>query len=51
VRLLALEIRCGAGGGDLFSQALRSGADGFLDRSAQRSDVVAAVRSVSRGQT
>ena len=51
VRLLALEIRCAAGGGDLFSQALRSGADGFLDRSAQRSDVVAAVRSVSRGQT
>lgn len=48
VRLLALETRCG---GDLFSLALRSGADGFLNRSAQRSDVVAAVRSVSRGQT
>jgi two-component system response regulator NreC len=48
LRLLALETRCG---GDVFSLALRSGADGFLDRSAQRSDVVAAVRSVSRGQT
>jgi len=51
VRVLALEIRCSAGGGDLFSVALRSGADGFLDRSAQRSDVVVAVRSVSQGQT
>jgi len=48
LRLLALETRCS---GDLFSLALRSGADGFLDRSAQRTDVVSAVRSVSRGQT
>jgi DNA-binding NarL/FixJ family response regulator len=48
IRLLALETSCG---GDLFSLALRSGADGFLDRSAERSDVVAAIRSVSRGQT
>jgi two-component system response regulator NreC len=51
VRVLALEIRCAGGGGDLFSLALRSGADGFLDRSARRSDVAAAVRAVRSGQT
>lgn len=48
LRILALECRCG---GELFSLALRSGADGFLNRSAQSTDVVTAVRSVSRGQT
>jgi two-component system response regulator NreC len=48
LRVIALESRCG---GDLFSLALRSGADGFLDRSAHPSDVVNAVRSVSRGET
>jgi len=47
-RILALECQCG---GDLFPLALRSGADGFLDRGAQRTDVVNAVRSVSRGET
>lgn len=48
LRILALECRCG---GELFSLALRSGADGFLNRSAQSTDVVNAVHSVSRGQT
>ncbi len=47
-RVLALECRCGS---EQFSLALKAGADGFLTREAQPSDVVTAVRSVSRGQT
>lgn len=47
LRILALECRCGT---EQFSLALRSGADGFLDRNAQPSDVASAVRAVHRGQ-
>ncbi len=48
LRIIALECRCG---GDQFSRALKAGADGFLTREAEPPDLVAAVRSVSRGQT
>lgn len=48
LRILALECRCGS---EQFSLALRSGADGFLNRSAQPIDVTSAIRAVSRGQT
>jgi two-component system, NarL family, response regulator NreC len=48
VRILALDCRCGI---DQFSLALRAGADGFLTRDARPSDIVAALRSVARGQT
>jgi DNA-binding NarL/FixJ family response regulator len=48
VRILALECRTGS---EQFSLALKAGADGFLTREAEPSDVVAALRSVSRGQT
>ena len=47
LRILALECRCGS---EQFSLALRSGADGFLNRSAQPSDVTSAIRAVHRGQ-
>ncbi len=47
LRVIALDSQCS---GDMFSIALRSGADGFLDRSARRTDVVTAVRSVSGGR-
>ena len=47
-RILALECR---GGSEQFSLALKAGADGFLTREAEPSDLVAAVRSVHRGQT
>ncbi|MEI7743020.1 MAG: response regulator transcription factor [Chloroflexota bacterium] len=47
-RILALECR---GGSEQFSMALKAGADGFLTREAEPGDLVAAVRSVSRGQT
>jgi two-component system, NarL family, response regulator NreC len=47
-RILALECRCGI---EQFSLALRAGADGFLTRETRPSDVVAALRSVARGQT
>ncbi len=47
IRILALESRCV---GEQFSLALRSGADGYLNRSAQPTDVTSAVRAVSRGQ-
>jgi two-component system response regulator NreC len=48
LRIIALECRCG---GDQFSRALKAGADGFLSREAQPSDVVTAIQYVSRGQT
>jgi DNA-binding NarL/FixJ family response regulator len=47
-RILALECR---GGSEQFSLALKAGADGFLTREAEPSDLCAAVRSVHRGQT
>jgi len=47
-RIIALECRCGS---EQFSLALKAGADGFLTREAEPSDVVTALRSVSRGQT
>ncbi len=47
-RIIALECRCGS---EQFSLALKAGADGFLTREAEASDVVTALRSVGRGQT
>ena len=49
-RIVALECRSGSGG-EQFSLALKAGADGYLTREAEPADLVAAVRSVSRGQT
>jgi DNA-binding NarL/FixJ family response regulator len=48
IRILAIECRSGS---EQFSMALKAGADGFLTREAETSDVVGALRSVSRGQT
>jgi DNA-binding NarL/FixJ family response regulator len=50
VRIVALECRSGSGS-EQFSMALKAGADGFLTREAEPADLVAALRSVSRGQT
>ncbi len=50
VRIIALECRSGSGS-EQFSMALKAGADGFLTREADPSDLVAALRSVTRGQT
>jgi two-component system response regulator NreC len=50
VRIVALECRSG-NGSEQFSLALKAGADGFLTREAEPTDLVAALRSVSRGQT
>jgi DNA-binding NarL/FixJ family response regulator len=47
-KVLALECRCGS---EQFSLALKAGADGFLTREAEASDIVTALRCVSRGQT
>ncbi len=47
-KVLALECRSGS---EQFSLALKAGADGFLTREAEPGDIVAALRSVSRGQT
>jgi two-component system response regulator NreC len=47
-RVLVVECR---GGTEQFSLALKAGADGFLNREAEPSDIVSAVRSVARGQT
>jgi two-component system response regulator NreC len=47
-RIIALECRCSS---DAFSLALKAGADGFLTREAQATDVVTAIRCVARGQT
>ena len=49
-RIIALECRSGSGS-EQFSMALKAGADGFLTREAEPSDLVSALRSVSRGQT
>lgn len=48
VRILGLETR---GGSEQFTLALKAGADGFLTRESEPSDIVNAVRSVARGQT
>lgn len=48
-RILALDCRDGAS--ERFSLALRAGADGVVTRAAAPSDVVTAVRAISRGQT
>ncbi len=50
VRIIALECRSGSSS-EQFSMALKAGADGFLTREAEPTDLVAAVRSVTRGQT
>jgi len=49
-RIVALECRSG-NGAEQFTMALKAGADGFLTREAEPSDLVAALRSVNRGQT
>lgn len=46
-RILAIECRCGA---EQFGLAIRAGADGFLTRGAEPTDVVDAVRCVARGE-
>jgi two-component system response regulator NreC len=48
LKILALECRCSS---EQFSLALKAGADGFLTREAEPSDVVAALRCVARGET
>lgn len=48
LRILAVECRCGS---EQFSLALKAGADGFLTREAEPTDVVTALRSIVRGQT
>ncbi len=48
LRILVVECR---GGTEQFGLALKAGADGFLNREAEPSDIVAAIRSVARGQT
>jgi two-component system response regulator NreC len=45
-----LVIECGSSS-DQFSMVLKAGADGFLTRDAHAVDVVAALRSISHGQT
>jgi DNA-binding NarL/FixJ family response regulator len=47
-RILALECR---GGHEAFGLALKAGADGFLGRGTEPSEILAAIRSVARGQT
>ena len=47
-KVLALECRTGS---EQFSLALKAGADGFLTREAEPVDILAALRSVSHGQT
>jgi two-component system, NarL family, response regulator NreC len=46
--IIALECRCGS---EQFGLALKAGADGFLTREAEPTDLVTALRSVGRGQT
>jgi DNA-binding NarL/FixJ family response regulator len=46
-RILVIECRCGA---EQFGLAIRAGADGFLTREAEPTDVVDAVRCVARGE-
>jgi two-component system response regulator NreC len=47
-KVIALDCRCAT---EQFSVALKAGANGFLTREAQDTDVVAAVRSVAAGNT
>ena len=47
-KIIALDCRCAA---EQFSVALKAGANGFLTREAQETDVVGAVRSVAAGHT
>ncbi len=47
-KILAMECRCSS---EQFSLAIKAGADGFLTREAQASDIVNALRSVARGET
>jgi two-component system response regulator NreC len=47
-KIVALECQCGA---DQFSLAIKAGADGFLTREANETDVLAAVRGVAAGHT
>jgi two-component system, NarL family, response regulator NreC len=47
-KIIALDCRCAT---EQFSVALKAGANGFLTREAQDTDVVAAVRSVAAGHT
>jgi two-component system response regulator NreC len=48
IKIIALECRCST---DQFSLALKAGADGFLNREAEPSDIVTALRCVARGET
>jgi len=48
VRILAIECRCGR---EQFAPAIRAGANGFLARESEPSEVVAAIRAVGRGET
>ena len=47
-RVIALDCRCAT---ERFSVALKAGANGFLTREAEDTDVVAAIRSVAAGHT
>ncbi len=47
-KILAIECRCGS---EQFSLAIKAGADGFLTREAQPSDVLDAVHRILRGET
>ncbi len=47
-KIIALDCRCAT---EQFSIALKAGANGFLTREAQDSDVIGAVRSVAAGHT
>jgi len=48
IKIIALECRCST---EQFSLALKAGADGFLTREAEPSDIVTALRCVARGET
>jgi two-component system response regulator NreC len=47
-KIIALDCRCAT---EQFSVALKAGANGFLTRETEQTDVVAAVRSVAAGHT
>ena len=47
-RILAVELRCG---GERVPVAIRAGAHGFVTREAAPADVLAALRSIGRGET
>jgi DNA-binding NarL/FixJ family response regulator len=48
LKILAIECRCGT---EQFSLAMKAGADGFLTRAAQVTDVIDAVHRIARGET